>query len=105
MKLLLIRESLGKVNLQEVLDNGNTADKEFGGTVIIKAEETAGDGDPLFAIEGDQANDGTGVNLLVARHHASQGDQVRYYGPVVNNKEVTTKEYVDEIDDLQNSYQ
>ena len=33
--IILIRESLGKVNLQEVLDNGNTANKgaEFGGSV------------------------------------------------------------------------
>ena len=89
------------VTLQEVLDNGNVADKgaEFGGTVKVKAEDTA-DGDPLFAVEGDQANDGTGVNLLVARRHRSQGDQVRYYGPVINNKEVTTKEYVDSNTDL-----
>ena len=95
--ITLIRESLGKVNLQEVLDNGNTADKgaEFGGTVKVKANNTTADGDSLFTIEGDQANDGTGDNLLVARRHSSQGDQVRYYGPVINGKEVTTKEYVD----------
>ena len=90
------------VTLQEVLDNGNIADKgaEFGGTVKVKAKDTTDDGDPLFAIEGDQANDGTGDNLLVARRHSAQGDQVRYYGPVINNKEVTTKEYVDNNTDL-----
>ena len=100
--IILIRESLGKVNLQEVLDNGNTADKgaEFGGTVTVNAGDTTADGDPLFAVEGDQANDGTGVNLLVARRHSQQGDQVRYYGPIVNAKELTTKEYVDSNADL-----
>ena len=90
------------IDLQGVLINGNVATlgAEFGGAVIVKAEDRAGDGDPLFAITGDQANDGTGDNLLVARHHEAQGDQVRYYGPVVNNKEVTTKEYVDSNTDL-----
>ena len=84
--------------LQSVLDSGNVADigAEFGGTVKVKAKETTADGNPLFAIEGDQANGGTGDNLLVARRHSNQGDQVRYYGPVVNNKEVVTKEYIDE---------
>ena len=97
-----VADALGQLDLQKVLDNGNIADKgaEFGGTVKVKAGDTTADGDPLFAIEGDQANDGTGVNLLVARRHSNQGDQVRYYGPVINDKEVTTKEYVDSNTDL-----
>ena len=52
----------------------------------------------MFSIEGDQADGGTGDNVFVARRHSADGDQVRYYGPVTFNKEVTTKEYVDEHD-------
>ena len=40
--------SLGQVDLQEVLDNGNVADKgaEFGGPVKVKAKDTTADGEP-----------------------------------------------------------
>ena len=51
--------------------------------------------DLIFKVEGNQANDGTGDNVLYVQRKASGGDQLRYYGPVTFNKEVTTKEYVD----------
>ena len=53
--------------------------------------------DLIFKVEGNQANDGTGDNILYVQRKASGGDQLRYYGPVTFNKEVTTKEYVDNI--------
>ena len=33
----------------------------------------------------------------MARRHSTNGDQIRYYGPITFNKEVTTKEYVDNL--------
>ena len=68
------------------------------GALAVDAQDNTIDGAFMFSIEGDQADGGTGDNLLVARRHASQGDQIRYYGPVTFAKEVTTKEYVDEHD-------
>ena len=53
--------------------------------------------DLIFKVEGNQANDGTGDNVLYLQRKASGGDQLRYYGPVTFNKEVTTKEYVDSV--------
>ena len=53
--------------------------------------------DLIFRVEGNQANDGTGDNILYVQRKTSGGDQLRYYGPVSFNKEVTTKEYVDNI--------
>ena len=53
--------------------------------------------DLIFKVEGNQANDGNGDNILYVQRKASGGDQLRYYGPVSFNKEVTTKEYVDNI--------
>ena len=53
--------------------------------------------DLIFKVEGNQANDGTGDNVLYVQRKASGGDQLRYYGPVSFNKEVTTKEYVDGV--------
>ena len=66
------------------------------GALEINAKDDTIDGDFMFAIEGDQADGGTGDNVLVARRHETNGDQVRYYGPIVFDKEVTTKEYVDQ---------
>ena len=53
--------------------------------------------DLIFKVEGNQANDGTGDNVLYVQRKASGGDQLRYYGPVSFDKEVTTKEYVDSV--------
>ena len=53
--------------------------------------------DLIFKVEGNQADDGNGDNILYVQRKASGGDQLRYYGPVSFNKEVTTKEYVDNI--------
>ena len=53
--------------------------------------------DLIFKVEGNQANDGTGDNVLYVQRKTSGGDQLRYYGPVTFNKEVTTKEYVDSV--------
>ena len=51
-----------------------TGDNMSGG-LEINAKDNTLDGDFMFSIEGDQAT-GTGTNLLVARRHAANGDQV-----------------------------
>jgi hypothetical protein len=50
--------------------------------------------DPLFTIKGAQAPGGAGDNVLAVISKTG-GDQARYYGPITFNKEVTTKEFVD----------
>ena len=53
-------------------------------------------GSAPFQIKGKQGNGGAGANLFKLVREAS-GDQLRYYGPVSQDKEVVTKEYVDSL--------
>jgi hypothetical protein len=86
----------------ELKHNGITRIYVGGSAVSINnslnvKDEFAEADDLIFRVEGNQANDGTGDNILYVQRKASGGDQLRYYGPVSFNKEVTTKEYVDNI--------
>ena len=64
---------------------------------LVVKNGAAEDNDYIFRVEGEQADDGNGDNILYVQKKPSGGDQLRYYGPVTFNKEVTTKEYVDGI--------
>ena len=64
---------------------------------LVVKNGAAEDNDYIFRVEGQQASDGNGDNILYVQKKPSGGDQLRYYGPVTFNKEVTTKEYVDNI--------
>lgn len=50
-----------------------------------------------FIIRGKQGNGGTGPNILRLTTKDTGGDQVTYYGPVSEDKEIVTKEYVDSV--------
>ena len=86
----------------ELKHNGTTRIYVGGSSVSINnsliVKNNAADPETLiFKVEGNQANDGTGDNILYVQRKESGGDQLRYYGPVTFNKEVTTKEYVDGV--------
>ena len=84
----------------ELKHNGTTRVFVGGSSVsvnnsLVVKNNAAEDNDYIFRVEGQQAGDGTGDNILYVQKKSSGGDQLRYYGPVTFNKEVTTKEYVD----------
>ena len=92
-----------RVKIFQAPSGGNAGDfvKRSGdtmtGALAVDAKDDTTDGESMFSIKGDQAYGGAGDNLLTARRHSTNGDQIRYYGPITFNKEVTTKEYVDNL--------
>ena len=84
----------------ELKHNGTTRIFVGGSTVSINNSTTVKNGsaaidDSIFSVEGSQANGGTGDKVLNVIKKGADGDQLRYYGPVTFNKEVATKEYID----------
>ena len=67
--IILIRESLGKVNLQEVLDNGNTADKDIYLTHIASSDSDIIDVSPEKA-KVIIATEGSKVPTFELQHYA-----------------------------------
>ena len=83
----------------QVIKSGGTGEfVEIDGDIMTGALEINVAGavadDPLFTIKGAQAPGGAGDNVLAVISKTG-GDQARYYGPITFNKEVTTKEFVD----------
>ena len=68
-EIILIRESLGKVNLQEVLDNGNTADKDIYLTHIASSDSDIIDVSPEKA-KVIIATEGSKVPTFELQHYA-----------------------------------
>ena len=84
----------------ELKHNGTTRIFVGGSTVSINNSTIVKNGsaeidDSIFCVEGNQAPDGNGDKVLNVVKKGVDGDQLRYYGPVTFNKEVATKEYVD----------
>ncbi len=67
----------------------------FNDDVIFDFSSKPVDSTP-FIIKGKQGNNGTGDNLLKLTRK-DDGDQLRYYGGITDNKEIVTKEYVDSL--------
>ena len=77
----------------ELKHNGTTRIFVGGSTVSINNSTTVKNGsaeidDSIFTVEGTQANGGTGNNVLNVIKKGTEGDQLRYYGPVKFDKEV-----------------
>lgn len=68
----------------------------FTDAVVFDYTNKPNDSQP-FIIKGKQAAGGTGSNLLQLTTNDTDGDQITYYGPVSEVKEIATKEYVDSI--------
>ena len=67
----------------------------FNEDVVFDFGTRVADSEP-FIIKGKQGNSGTGDTLLKLCIKDT-GDQLRYYGPVSQDKEIVTKEYVDSL--------
>lgn len=68
----------------------------FNNDVVFDYSNKPNDSIP-FIIQGKQAAGGTGSSLLELTTNDTDGDQITYYGPVSEVKEIATKEYVDSI--------
>ena len=77
---------------QQVISSAVT----FTDAVVFDYTNKPNDSQP-FIIQGKQAAGGTGSNLLQLTTNDTDGDQITYYGPVSEVKEIATKEYVDSI--------
>ena len=66
------------------------------GPLNIDAKSNPSASGTLFSIEGDRADGQSGDRLLEAKTNATNGDQIKYYGPITNDDEIVTKQYVDD---------
>jgi hypothetical protein len=83
--------------------DGSTGDTTVkGGHVVIERRTTGSIGSSTFTIQGratDSPNDPVGILFSTYNSHPMDNgtaDSIRYAGRVSNNKDITTKQYVDE---------
>jgi hypothetical protein len=90
----------GPLKVGEIQEKDDDAGITVSSQLIVDVADAVA-GEEVFSIVGTQSTGNTGTKSL-SLVKENDGDQLRYYGPIKFEKEVTTKEHVDNLIDFTN---